>query len=119
MTSKSYKQYSILMFSSCKNYYMNKDVEEPVKIPTSEEKKTHIQEVVNNALDMLKFKGTREENRQVAHAYADAVGMDEFNRNALKVLKMQNEKSFIKHVFTDQTNSEKQMSYAEMRVRYG
>ena len=107
------------MFSSCKNHYMNDAVVEPVKESQLEENKTHVQATVNDALDMLKFKGTCEENKQVAHAYADAVGMDEFNRTGLKVLKTQSEKEFIKHVFTDQTNPERQISYAEMRARYG
>ena len=107
------------MFSLCTNYYMDDAVVEPVKESQLEEKKTHVQSVVNDALDMLKFKGTREENIQVVHAYTYTVGMDEFNRTGLKVLNTQGEKAFIKHVFTDQTNPERQMSYAEMRARYG
>ena len=45
-------------------------------------------------------------------------GMDEKNKEALEVLETQGKKEFINHVFTDQSTG-KELSYAEMRMRYG
>ena len=45
-------------------------------------------------------------------------GMDEVNKKALEVLQTKGEKEFIKHVFTDQSTG-KELSYAEMRMRFG
>ena len=47
--------------------------------------------------------------------------VDTYNSNAMKVLNNEGPDEFVKHVFTDQDdpNKERQMSYAEMRMRYG
>ena len=44
--------------------------------------------------------------------------MDEANKTAANVFNTQGEKAFLKHIFTDQETG-RQMSYAEMRYRYG
>ena len=44
--------------------------------------------------------------------------MDEANKTAVNVFNTQGEKAFLKHIFTDQETG-RQMSYAEMRYRYG
>ena len=45
-------------------------------------------------------------------------GMDDNNKKAVKVLNTQGEKSFLKHIFTEQETG-RTMSYSEMRMRYG
>jgi hypothetical protein len=52
-----------------------------------------------------------------ADAYANAVGMDARNRKALKVMINGTREDFIKEVFTGDQGE--QLSYAEMRSRYG
>ena len=52
-----------------------------------------------------------------ADAYADMVGMDARNRKGLKVLINGTKEDFIKEVFTGDNGE--QLSYAEMRCRYG
>ena len=47
------------------------------------------------------------------------IGMDKYNEEALRVLETQGTQEFMKHVFTDQDNPKRQLSYAEMRMRYG
>jgi len=44
--------------------------------------------------------------------------MDEANKTAANIFNTQGEISFLKHIFTDQETG-RQMSYAEMRYRYG
>ena len=44
--------------------------------------------------------------------------MDEANKTAANIFNTQGEKAFLKHIFTDQETG-RQMSYAEMRYRYG
>ena len=44
-------------------------------------------------------------------------GMDEKNKKALNVLLTKGDKAFIEHVFTGENG--RQLSYAEMRTRYG
>ena len=44
--------------------------------------------------------------------------MDEANKTAANVFNTQGEKAFLKHIFTGQETG-RQMSYAEMRYRYG
>lgn len=44
--------------------------------------------------------------------------MDEANKTAANVFNTQGEKAFLKHIFTDQETG-RQISYAEMRYRYG
>ena len=44
--------------------------------------------------------------------------MDESNKTAANIFNTQGEKAFLKHIFTDQETG-RQMSYAEMRYRYG
>ena len=44
--------------------------------------------------------------------------MDVANKTAANVFNTQGEKAFLKHIFTDQETG-RQMSYAEMRYRYG
>ena len=90
-----------------------------MKEAVDEPEKPNIQEAVTDAVRIIQFKGTVKECREAAHAYADKVDMNEYNRNALKTLKVQGEKEMVKHVFTDQSNPERQLSYAEMRARYG
>ena len=46
------------------------------------------------------------------------VGMDEANKTALNVMNEQGQEAFIKHVFKDQDTG-RQLSYSEMRSRYG
>ena len=46
-------------------------------------------------------------------------GMDEYNEEAQRVLDTQGTQEFMKHVFTDQDKPTRQLSYAEMRMRYG
>ena len=43
--------------------------------------------------------------------------MDEKNKEAIKVLAEQGDNAFIKHVFTGDNG--KQLTYSEMRARYG
>ena len=43
--------------------------------------------------------------------------MDEANKKAVDVLKKKGEKAFLKHVFTGDDGE--QLSYAEMRMKYG
>jgi hypothetical protein len=50
-------------------------------------------------------------------AYADAVGMDDRNREAMKVLVNEGVPAFYKRVCTGDDGE--QLSYAEMRARYG
>ena len=47
--------------------------------------------------------------------------MDKENAEAYKVFVTQGKDAFVKHVFTDQNdpNKEKKLSYAEMRMKYG
>jgi hypothetical protein len=52
-----------------------------------------------------------------ADAYANLVGMDNRNREAMKVLINGTTEDFIKHVHTGDNGE--QLSYAEMRARYG
>jgi hypothetical protein len=52
-----------------------------------------------------------------ADAYADVVGMDDRNRKALKVMVNGTKEDFFKEVFTGDRGE--QLSYAEMRARYG
>ena len=47
-----------------------------------------------------------------------SVGMDETNKKALDVMKNKGIDAAIKHMFTDQ-ESGRQLSYSEMRMRYG
>lgn len=44
--------------------------------------------------------------------------MDEANKTAANVFNTQGKKAFLKHIFTDQETG-RQMSYSEMRYRYG
>ena len=44
--------------------------------------------------------------------------MNEANKTAANVFNTQGEKAFLKHIFTDQETG-RQMSYSEMRYRYG
>lgn len=44
--------------------------------------------------------------------------MDVANKTAANVFNTQGEKAFLKHIFTDQETG-RQMSYSEMRYRYG
>ena len=44
-------------------------------------------------------------------------GMDEKNKKALNVLLTKGDKAFVEHVFTGENG--RQLSYAEMRSRYG
>ena len=48
----------------------------------------------------------------------DGFGMDEANKKALNVLNNEGQEEFMKHVFTDQETG-RQLSYSEMRMRYG
>jgi len=54
---------------------------------------------------------------QNVDAYATAVGMDDRNRTAMKVMVNGTKEEFIKHVFTGDKGET--LSYAEMRSRYG
>jgi hypothetical protein len=54
---------------------------------------------------------------QNVDAYANAVGMDDRNRTAMKVMVNGTKEEFIKHVFTGDQGEN--LSYAEMRSRYG
>ena len=47
-----------------------------------------------------------------------SAGMDETNKKALDVMKNKGMDAAIKHMFTDQ-ESGRQLSYSEMRMRYG
>lgn len=44
-------------------------------------------------------------------------GMDEKNKKALNVLMTEGDRAFVEHVFTGENG--RQLSYAEMRSRYG
>ena len=47
-----------------------------------------------------------------------SAGMDETNKKALDVMKNKGMDEAIKHMFTDQVSG-RQLSYGEMRMRYG
>ena len=49
--------------------------------------------------------------------YAALVGMDDRNKAAMKVLSTKGPEAFLRHVYTGDNG--KQLSYAEMRSRYG
>ena len=99
------------MFNVCKTV----NVVEPVV--ENEDKK--IINKVNNALNMLHAKGTKEELTEITHDYAKAVGMDDLNRNLLVTLKTESTETFIKKAFTDPHDPSKQLDYAQMRALYG
>ena len=46
------------------------------------------------------------------------VGMDEANKTALNIMNEQGPTAFVSHVFKDQETG-RQLSYSEMRSRYG
>ena len=71
------------------------------------------------AADIMKATGTKEEMTQLANGYANTFGMNELNRKGLVTLKTEGKEAFIKAVFTDPTDSSKQLSYSEMRSLYG
>ena len=78
----------------------------------------YIQTVFTKA---IKYATKKEDDPVVGNAkvdaYANAVGMDDRNREAMKVLVNGGKEEFIKHVFTGDRGE--QMDYAEMRARYG
>ena len=70
--------------------------------------KNMINEVINNIIDNVV-----KDNKMPINP-----NMDEANKTAANVFNTQGEKAFLKHIFTDQETG-RQMSYAEMRYRYG
>jgi hypothetical protein len=69
----------------------------------------------------IKFFTKHEDDPKVGNAkvdiYANAMGMDDRNRAAMKVLVNGTKAEFIKHVSTGPDG--KQLSYSEMRAIYG
>ena len=57
-------------------------------------------------------------NGETADKYSRRNGMDKRNTTALHVLETQGSKAAIKHMFTDDKTG-RELSYAEMRSRYG
>ena len=74
-----------------------------------------------NIAKAIKYAVKKEDDPVVGNAkvdaYANAVGMDDRNRDAMKVLVNEGTSAFYKHVFTGDDGG--QLSYAEMRARYG
>lgn len=74
-----------------------------------------------NIVKAIKYVVNKEDDPVVGNAkvdaYANAVGMNDKNREAMKVLVNGGKKEFIKHVFTGDDGG--QLSYSEMRARYG
>lgn len=56
-------------------------------------------------------------NKQTSNFSIPNSGMDEANKKAMKVLTTRGTGEFIKHVFTGDNG--KQLTYAEMRAKYG
>jgi hypothetical protein len=82
----------------------------------------HLEIINSNYVVIVMNSVTKKEDDPVVgnakvDAYANAVGMDDRNREAMKVLVNGGTKEFIKHVFTGDDGG--QLSYAEMRARYG
>jgi hypothetical protein len=71
--------------------------------------------------ETIKFVTKHEDDPEIgnakADAYANMVGMDDRNRAAMKVLINGTTEDFIKAVHTGDNGE--QLSYAEMRARYG
>jgi hypothetical protein len=69
----------------------------------------------------IKFFTKHEDDPKVGNAkvdvYANAMGMDDRNRTAMKIMVNGTREEFIKHVFTGDKGE--QLSYSEMRSRYG
>lgn len=69
----------------------------------------------------IKFFTKHEDDPAIGNAkadvYAKAVGMDDRNRTAMKVMINGTREEFVKHVFTGDKGE--QLSYSEMRARYG
>ena len=78
----------------------------------------YIQTVFTKA---IKYATKKEDDPVVGNAkvdaYADAVGMNDRNRDAMKVLVNEGTPAFYKHVFTGDQGEK--LDYAEMRARYG
>ena len=72
------------------------------------DKKNMVNEIIDNIID----------NVVKVNKMPINPNMDEANKTAANVFNTQGEKAFLKHIFTDQETG-RQMSYAEMRYRYG
>lgn len=74
-----------------------------------------------NIAKAIKYAVKKEDDPVVGNAkvdaYANAVGMDDRNRDAMKVLVNEGVPAFYKRVCTGDDGG--QLSYAEMRARYG
>ena len=87
---------------------------EESNMPTKEESKNIIKMPTKDVSKMPKGDEIKIPKVNVAAG----AGMDEANKTALNVMNEQGPKEFIKHVFTDQETG-RQLSYSEMRSRYG
>ena len=67
--------------------------------------------------DLVKHEDDPEIGNAKADAYANLAGMDNRNREALKVLVNGTTEDFINHVHTGDKGEK--LSYSEMRMRYG
>jgi hypothetical protein len=76
---------------------------------------------MNSFSKAIKYLTKKEDDPVVGNAkvdaYANKVGMDDRNREAMKVLVNGGKEEFIKHVFTGDDG--KPVDYAAMRARYG
>ena len=77
---------------------------------------------VDSAVDSAEgAEGASDFGKKFAKSYKESglsAGMDETNKKALDVMKNKGMDAAIKHMFTDQ-ESGRQLSYSEMRMRYG
>ena len=81
----------------------------------------HLELINSNYVTIMNSLLKKEDDPVVGNAkvdaYANAVGMDDRNREAMKVLVNEGTPAFYKHVFTGDNGE--QLDYAEMRARYG
>ena len=91
---------------------------EESKMPTKEESKNIIKMPTKDDSIKMKKEDSIKIPKVVIGNVAAGAGMDEANKKALNVMNEQGPKEFIKHVFTDQETG-RQLSYSEMRSRYG
>jgi hypothetical protein len=75
--------------------------------------------LANNIKTTFTPTGNFEEDKAKVEAYAKAVGMDEANTKLGIVLATEGNEAFIKKAFENPNDPTKQLSYAEMRARYG
>jgi hypothetical protein len=77
--------------------------------------------MTSDACEVIKFATKPESDPDIGNAkvdmYADAVGMDYRNREAMKVLVNEGKEAFFKQIFKGDNGE--QLDYAEMRSRYG